>query len=152
MFIRRKARSKITDIKMAVALESDLIISQEKFETHAQEETMTLNSTQNEVKCDGEHEKLNQKQTEPEKKKATKLKSGEKKNAKHEAMPMLSVRFNNGCHMINSDPGKRGFKCKLKKCGRQTTVFCETCKVHICFVPGKKGRNCFKEFHELHKN
>lgn len=87
----------------------------------------------------------------------TKRVQGKRNNiTPHEEMPSLSIRFDGIQHMPNFDDRneRRGFRCKLKKCGKQTTVFCEKCNVHLCFVPGKtdRGRNCFKKFHQLHEN
>lgn len=72
----------------------------------------------------------------------------------HEKMPLLSIRFDNYRHYPDFDDERRGFRCKYNKCGKQTTIFCEKCKVHLCFVPGRsnRGRNCFKKFHELEEN
>lgn len=78
--------------------------------------------------------------------------NSEKSKPKQEKLPKPSVRFDGNEHFINFDDpnGKRkGFKCKREGCGQATTVFCEKCKVHLCFVTGKKGRNCFKRFHIL---
>lgn len=86
-------------------------------------------------------------------KKGTKKKC-EPKRTTFEKLPKLSVRFANVQHIPNYDKHnhRKGFRCKLKGCGKQTTVYCETCEVHLCFVPGKQGRNCFRVFHILDEN
>lgn len=69
-----------------------------------------------------------------------------------ETMPLNSIRFNGLQHDINYDnpnEPRKGFRCKFESCGLPTTVYCEVCKVHLCFVTGKNGRNCFKHFHNL---
>lgn len=74
------------------------------------------------------------------------------KKTVRETMPLNSIRFNGLQHDINyDDPNgpRKGFRCKLESCDFPTTVYCESCKVHLCFVTGKKGRNCFKRFHNL---
>lgn len=74
------------------------------------------------------------------------------KKASRETMPLNSIRFNGLQHDINYDnpnEPRKGFRCKLESCGAPTTVYCEVCKVHLCFVTGKNGRNCFKHFHNL---
>lgn len=68
-----------------------------------------------------------------------------------EKMPPNSIRFNGLKHDIDFDETKKGFRCKLEGCGLPTTVHCLTCKVHLCFVTGKNGRNCFKRFHNLNE-
>lgn len=92
-------------------------------------------------------------QKKEEQKRGTKKKC-EPKRTTFEKLPKLSVRFANVQHVPNydKDSHRRGFRCKLKGCGKQTTVYCETCEVHLCFLPGKQGRNCFKVFHILDKN
>lgn len=71
-----------------------------------------------------------------------------------EKLQKLSVRFSNVQHIPNYDKDnqRKGFRCKLKGCGKQTAVYCETCGVHLCFLPGKQGRNCFRVFHILDEN
>lgn len=75
------------------------------------------------------------------------------KITQNEKMPRLAIRFDGIQHMPDFDDNaeRRGFRCKFQKCGKQTTVFCEKCNVHLCFLPGKssRGRNCFKKFHQL---
>lgn len=74
------------------------------------------------------------------------------KKTVRETMPLNSIRFNGLQHDINyDDPNepRKGIRCKLESCGIPTTVYCEVCKVHLCFVTGKNGRNCFKQFHNL---
>lgn len=77
-----------------------------------------------------------------------------KKKSAYEKLPKLSIRFDRMDHVPNFDHNEKrnGFKCKLKGCGKQTTVYCEKCKVHLCFCPGLRGRNCFKNFHILENN
>lgn len=80
------------------------------------------------------------------------LKTHRTTKTQRETMPPNSIRFNNLKHDINyDDPNnpRKGFRCKLESCGLPTTVYCELCKVHLCFVTGKNGRNCFKHFHNL---
>lgn len=95
-------------------------------------------------------------QEEPEEEKTRISKGRKAKVTPHEKMPKLSTRFDGIRHIPDFDDTneRKGFRCKLSKCGKQTTVFCGKCKVHLCFVPGKsdRGRNCFKIFHELEKN
>lgn len=72
-----------------------------------------------------------------------------------EKMPLNSIRFNGLQHDIdfdNPNEPRKGFRCKKEGCGQSTTVFCNTCKVHLCFVTGKNGRNCFKRFHNLNES
>lgn len=72
-----------------------------------------------------------------------------------EKMPLNSVRFNGLQHNISfDDPNgpRKGHRCKREGCGQSTTVFCEACNVHLCFVTGKNGRNCFKKFHILNES
>lgn len=73
-----------------------------------------------------------------------------------EKMPKLSIRFDHIDHLPDFDKSdeRLGYRCKLEGCGKQTTVFCTKCKVHLCIVPGKsnRGRNCFKKFHILKEN
>lgn len=74
------------------------------------------------------------------------------KKTLRETMPLNSIRFNGLQHDINyDDPNepRKGIRCKLESCGTPTTVYCEVCEVHLCFVTGKNGRNCFKQFHNL---
>lgn len=72
----------------------------------------------------------------------------------YEKMPSPSIRFDGMNHWINCDGNvRKGVKCKLKDCGKQTSVYCEKCKVHLCFVPSNQAsRNCFKTFHILNVN
>lgn len=70
-----------------------------------------------------------------------------------ERMPLNSVRYNGLQHNISfDDPNgpRKGHRCK--GCGLSTTVLCETCNVHLCFVTGKNGRNCFRKFHILNES
>lgn len=72
-----------------------------------------------------------------------------------EKMPLMALRFNGLRHDIAYDDpngARKGHRCKYETCSQPTTVFCETCKVHLCFVTGKKGRNCFKRFHTLNES
>lgn len=72
-----------------------------------------------------------------------------------EKMPLNSLRFNGLQHDIefdNPNEPRKGFRCKKEGCGLPTTVYCDTCKVHLCFVTGKNGRNCFKRFHKLNES
>lgn len=83
-----------------------------------------------------------------------KMKPNRASHTQYEQMPKLSIRFDGGAHMISYDLERKGIKCKLPGCNKQTPVFCEKCNVHLCFVPGQSGRhrNCFKKFHILSKN
>lgn len=84
------------------------------------------------------------------------LEKEKKPNTAQEKLPKLSIRFDGIQHFINFDDNsqRKGFRCKLTGCGKQTTVYCEKCNVHLCFVPAKssRGRNCFKKFHVLKEN
>lgn len=84
------------------------------------------------------------------------VKRKEATKSANEKMPSLSTRFDGIQHLPNydRDDGRKGFRCKLEGCGKPTTVYCEKCKVHICFMPGKSSRerNCFKKFHLLEEN
>lgn len=75
-----------------------------------------------------------------------------KGRAKFEKAPKLALRFADIKHTINYDVNNKGFRCKFSNCGKHTTVYCETCNVHLCFIPGKRGRNCFKKYHILDEN
>lgn len=77
----------------------------------------------------------------------------QKKKATYEKLPKPSIRFSDTRHLPNFDT-KKGHRCKLEGCGQQTVVFCETCRVHLCFVTGQSGRsrNCFRKFHILEEN
>lgn len=80
------------------------------------------------------------------------LKTPKTTKTPRETMALNSIRFNGLQHDINYDnpnEPRKGFRCKLESCGSPTTVYCEVCKVHLCFVTGKSGRNCFKHFHNL---
>lgn len=70
-----------------------------------------------------------------------------KLKSSYEKKPMPTIRYDGREHWPNfdKDDGRKGFRCK--NCGKQTTVYCEKCNVHICFFPGKRGRNCFKQYH-----
>lgn len=75
--------------------------------------------------------------------------------AKKETMPKPSIRFDGVAHWSKFDDpeeGRKGFKCKKEGCGQSTPVFCEKCNVHLCFVVGKNGRNCFRSFHILEES
>lgn len=73
-----------------------------------------------------------------------------------EKMPKPSLRFNGKTHLpkFDDDDERKGYRCKLEGCSKQTTAFCETCNVHLCIKPGKKGRsrNCFRIFHILNED
>lgn len=72
-----------------------------------------------------------------------------------EKMPPHSLRFDGSQHWISCDDpneSRKGRRCKKEGCGLPTTVYCEKCKVHLCFVTGKNGRNCFKSFHQLNES
>lgn len=74
------------------------------------------------------------------------------KRTPKEKMPLNSLRFNGLKHGIdydNPNEPRKAYRCKKEGCGLPTTVYCVTCKVHLCFVTGKSGRNCFKRFHDL---
>lgn len=80
-----------------------------------------------------------------------KKRSTTKKRA-YEKVPKNAIRFDGMNHVINYDQDERlGCRCKMKGCSKQTTVYCEKCKVHLCFLPakGQRGRNCFKKFHSI---
>ncbi|RXM28475.1 PiggyBac transposable element-derived protein 2 [Acipenser ruthenus] len=47
-------------------------------------------------------------------------------------------------HMPNFDDKKEATRCKQPFCTGKIHVFCDKCKVHLCFVP---HRNCFKAAH-----
>lgn len=84
-------------------------------------------------------------------------KSTENKAAgtKKEKLPKPSLRFDKFDHLpYFDDPtkNKKGYKCKREGCGLSTSVYCSKCQVHLCFVPGKKGRNCFSDFHSVEKS
>lgn len=158
----------ITDNEMAVALENDLVIYQQEqknvckqnCEMLSKEETVKVNLTSDETKSDEEPTKLSQKHYEmqegSEEEETIKSRKRQVKITPNEKMPKLSIRFDGIQHVPDFDDSneRRGFRCKRNKCGKQTTVFCEKCKVHLCFVPGKsnRGRNCFKKFHQLNEN
>lgn len=57
--------------------------------------------------------------------------------------PISPIRFDNICHFPNTkeDMGR----CKY--CLKNTTVYCMKCNIRLCFVTGKKSRNCFLNFH-----
>lgn len=116
------------------------------------------NLAQVEIKCQEEKKEAIQEKSfrficKSPQKKGTKEKC-ELKRRTFEKLPKLSVRFANVQHIPNYDKDnhRKGFRCKLKGCGKQTTVYCETCEVHLCFLPGKQGRNCFRVFHVLDEN
>lgn len=83
---------------------------------------------------------------------------GEPTKTAYEKNPKLSIRFDGMNHLPeydnHKDDERKGFRCKLDGCGKQTTVYCDKCKVHLCFLPGKSARhrNCFKKFHILKEN
>lgn len=89
---------------------------------------------------------------------AKKVTENEPTKREYEKLPKPSIRFDGKHHLPDFDhreDGRRGYRCKLEGCGKQTTVYCDKCKVHICFVPGEKKdrrRNCFKKFHTLEEN
>lgn len=86
--------------------------------------------------------------------KVTEKPTATKKTA-YEKLPKPSLRFDGKTHLPKFDCDERkGYRCKLEDCSKQTSVYCETCDVHLCFVPGKngKGRNCFRKFHILNEN
>lgn len=77
------------------------------------------------------------------------------KGTKKEKMPVTSVRFSKQPHFpMFDDPtqGRKGIICKKEGCGMPSPVYCETCGVHLCFIPGKKNRNCFRDFHLIKQN
>lgn len=76
------------------------------------------------------------------------------KRLPYEKMPDRSIRFDGINHWINChENGKKAARCKLEGCNKQTSVYCEKCKVHLCFVPSSlSSRNCFKAFHILNAN
>lgn len=93
--------------------------------------------------------------TKPVETKSSNEKKIKNSKSQHEKMPKLSLRFDNMSHWIQfDDPNekRKGFRCKKEGCGQTTMAFCEKCNVHLCFVTGKKGRNCFREFHILSEN
>lgn len=151
---------------MAVALANDVVICQQKqrceenFEMLPKEVTATLHPTCEKVKIDENQSKSYQQlyevEEETEEKETTKARKRNIKITQHEKMPKLSIRFDGVQHIPDFDDNseRKGFRCKLKNCGKQTTVFCEKCNVHLCFLPGKsnRGRNCFKKFHQLAEN
>lgn len=69
--------------------------------------------------------------------------------AKQEKRIPLSVRLDRYDHWPRKDSkadGRRGHRCKLESCGKQSNVYCSKCNVHLCFV---EGRNCFEAYHVL---
>lgn len=72
----------------------------------------------------------------------------------YEKLPKLAIRFDDINHLPNydNDDVRHGIRCKMEGCGKRTTIYCEKCKVHLCFLPGKRGRNCFKKFHIFNEN
>lgn len=127
-------------------------IYQETFDMLPEKEPMTVNDKDT-TKL---NQKLNEVQKESGKKKVMKSREKKAKIGVHEKMPKLSIRFDGVQHIPDFDDinERKGFRCKRDKCGKQTTVFCEKCQVHLCFVPGKsnRGRNCFKKFHQLNES
>lgn len=78
-----------------------------------------------------------------------------KLKTQREKMPLNSLRFNGLQHDIEfDDPNepRKGYRSKKEGCGLPTIVYCDTCKVHLCFVTGKNGWNCFKKFHKLNES
>lgn len=78
--------------------------------------------------------------------------SPKKLKTQKEIMPSHLLRYDGSEHWItydNPNEIRKGYRCKKEGCGLPTTVYCVKCNVHMCFVTGKKGRNCFTSFHKL---
>ncbi|GAA6231160.1 piggyBac transposable element-derived protein 3-like [Lates japonicus] len=58
--------------------------------------------------------------------------------------PLPEGQFNMMDHMPNYDERKEATRRKRPQYTGKTHVFCDKCKIHLCFVP---HRNCFKEAH-----
>lgn len=58
------------------------------------------------------------------------------------ARPVDSVRFDNIGHFMST---KTEGRCMY--CNKKTVVYCIKCNVRLCFVTGKKSRNCQLDFH-----
>lgn len=76
------------------------------------------------------------------------------KKSQYKKLPKLSIRFDRIDHVASFDSAdeRKSHRCKFDGCGKTTTVHCEKCKVHLCFLPGTRGRNCFKKCHQLDEN
>lgn len=76
------------------------------------------------------------------------------KKSEYEKLPKPSIRFDGLKHVPNFNQGddRKAHRCKFEGCDKRTPIYCEKCNVHLCLLPGQKGRNCFKEFHELNSN
>lgn len=61
-----------------------------------------------------------------------------------EIRPSKEIRQYLFDHCPEYDDKKEATRCKNLNCKNRTHVFCEKCRVHLCFM---KGRNCFKTFH-----
>ncbi|XP_063372172.1 piggyBac transposable element-derived protein 2-like [Cydia amplana] len=58
------------------------------------------------------------------------------------ARPVDSVRYDNVGHFMST---KTEGRCMY--CNKKTVVYCMKCNVRLCFVTGKKPRNCQLNFH-----
>ncbi|KAJ8385616.1 hypothetical protein AAFF_G00184130 [Aldrovandia affinis] len=61
-----------------------------------------------------------------------------------ERHPLPEVQMDMMDHMPNYDDKLEGTRCKQPFCSGKTQVYCDKCKVNLCFVP---HRNCFKAAH-----
>ena len=65
------------------------------------------------------------------------------KRCNTEIRPLKEIRLDLLDHMPEFDTKKEASRCKTPNCTGKTHVYCEKCKVHLCFV---RGKNCFKDY------
>jgi len=47
-------------------------------------------------------------------------------------------------HMPTFDQKTNSSRCKISSCKFKTSVYCDKCNIHLCFVP---GRECYRQKH-----
>lgn len=86
-----------------------------------------------------------EKQKSKKQKRETIKKSTAKIVRKEEIRPKSQIRYDRIDHWIQHDNFYSKTRCKYESCTYSTHVFCEKCKVHLCFTA---QRNCYTKFHK----